>query len=395
MDLKKCAAIAVLGLALSACQGQNPFKRDSNPVRKYPKVADSIEKGEGAVPFGTKPPADDNSRWACHGPFSVRSNSPDGHTVFSFAEGSNLAYTIQILNRLGDEFEASIAGLPEGAEFKLLRTTSKNAAQYQLSWAPKAGTLGTNPVFRTSVVLSLKSKLVTQRCNTAATETMNIIVEKIKDRPTADVSGLPQTEIKFGKDFKFVVDVKDPQASAAKTPVLSVSFDPVDATVESEKLINGSEAVSCESTPKAFGNKWRFNCSFVSSNLQKNDEEKLLGSGKSAIAVFTVQAKSRSTERLSNVIKSRVKVLFEKVEVPPPAAPSPVTTIQENGVPVTPPAQQAPAAPAAPRELDAQPAQPAQPPQQIQQRPSPAIQPTRPRPRNTNISNTSSLGFAE
>src|SRR5262245_10154208 len=117
MDLIKFSLTVAAAVALSACQGQNPFKRESNPVRKYPRVAESIEKGQGAVPYGTKSDTGDTSAYACEGTFAISSNSSEGRTVFSFAEGASLAFTIQILNKLGDEFEASVDGLPEGAEF--------------------------------------------------------------------------------------------------------------------------------------------------------------------------------------------------------------------------------------------------------------------------------------
>jgi hypothetical protein len=344
MNSVKFAFAAVTALALTACSGQNPVKRESNPVREFPKVAESIQKGEGAVPFGTRPSTEDNSKYACHGPFAISSNSPEGK-AFSFAEGSNIAFTIQILNRLGDEFEASVSGLPEGADFRLLSKDGKNAATYQLSWTPKPGFLGTQPSFRTSSILRLKSKQVSERCKTDASETLNLFVEKTQDRPSVAVEGLPQTEIKFGSEVKFNIDVIDTQATAQKTPVLSLGFDAADAANENEKLINGSESVICDKNSKQQEDgQWRFNCKFLSAGLQKSDDEGLVNSGKSAVAVFTVQAKSRVSEKQSSVVKARVKVLFEKVQQQPvaqnqPAAPAPKVETKKT---VTPPAKPAP-----------------------------------------------------
>lgn len=328
MSFNKCALLLAAVLGLSACQGQNPFKRSSNPVKNYPKVASSIEKGDGAVPFGTPSPSEDNSRFACHSPFAISSNSPDGKTVFSFSEGSNLAYEIQIVNKLGDEFQASVANLPKDADFKLIRQLSKNSAAYQLSWSPKSAT-----AVRSTAVLTLSSKQMSERCKANATETLNLIVEKTKDRPNIEISDLPQTDIKFGKEVKFSIEVSDSQATAQKTPSVSISFDAVDATVESEQLINGKDAVDCDKNPKQRSGKWVFTCSFNSAALQKVDEEKLVGSGKTAVATFLAQAESRASGKQSNATKGRVKVQFEKVNAPAPAP-------QVNNAPAAPaPAQ--------------------------------------------------------
>ncbi len=316
MNLVKWSAVAFCTVALlTACQGQNPFKRESNPIRNYPKVQDSIHKHEAAHPYGYKQ-TPDNSQY-CSGPFSITSNSPDGHTIFSFLEDSATTYEIIIMNRLGDAFEVEATGLPQGADFKLLRAASTNTSVYQLSWTPKNIIPAGEATFRPNVVLNLKSAALTAQCQGAmGSENLNLLVEKVKDRPTLTVTGLPQTQIKVStSEVKFKVLVTDRLSTAQKVPILNgFGFDPAFKLNEDEiKVINGTAAADCNATPKYVNNKWEFSCKFLPSGLQANNEDGLRGSGKVGEAVFTVSAKSRVNDKSSNTFKASIKVLFEKV----------------------------------------------------------------------------------
>lgn len=308
--MKVVFAVLVLS-ALTACHGQDPFKRESNPIRNYPRVADSIEKREGAAPYGVKPKSPGGTPYDCTGSFVINSNSPDGRTVFYFVEDSASMFEISIVNRLGDSFEVQALGVPEGAEFKLLKNNSANTATYMLAWTPKNVITGSETTFRPNITLNLKSKALSERCQGAmATETLHLLVEKTGGKPTISVTGLPQTKIKFGREFSFKIDVNDPSATEQKPPQLNgFAFDPA---LKTEGSIDGTAAADCNATPKLTDGKWQFSCKFISAALQAGNEDGLRGSGKTAEAVFIASAKSRASDKSTAPLKLSVKVEFEK-----------------------------------------------------------------------------------
>lgn len=311
MKLMNCAAGVLSVALLTACQGQNLFKRESNPVRNYPRVADSINKRESAVAYGQKqnPPGNAND---CSGPFIVRSNSPTGST-FYFLEGSSADFEISIINRLGDNFEVTATNMPEGAEFKLLRQTSPNSAAYQLAWTPK--NIAEDSA-RAKVTLQLRSKALSDRCQGAmGTEDLHLMVEKLQGHPVASANVTQQTALKFGKDMSFTIDIVDPSAKVNQPPTLeAISFDPgfKNESTAQVPVIDGSKAADCAKSATNVDGKWQFKCKFLSSALQADNEDQLRGSGKTAQAVFTVTGKGANLKR-TNTLKISVQVLFERV----------------------------------------------------------------------------------
>lgn len=306
MNLMKATTAALLSaVILSACQGQNPFKRESNPVRNYPNVDRSIENKESTVPYGVNPKTAMGTPYDCTGSLTITSNSPDGQNVFYFVEDSAASFQVNVLNRLGDKFELTTSALPDGAEFKLLKQLSDNSAIYQLSWTPKAAG-------RATINLQMRSEALSARCKGAiGMERLHLLAEKTKGKPTVSVSGLQKT-IEYGQEDSFTVEVTDPQAKDLLPSLNPLVFDASIAKDSELPVIDGSKAADCTATPKLNDEgRYQFDCKFLSTALTEGEVASLRGSGKSALAVFSVSAQSRGLS--TNVLPVQVKVAFKKV----------------------------------------------------------------------------------
>lgn len=310
---KQFLAGAMTVFLLAACQGQNPFKRESNPVRNYPHVNDSITKREGVVPYGQKQevkPEPDNSQYICSGPFEV-----SGEKVLRFMENAATSYEISIRNRLGDAFEVEVGSLSKDITFRRLpKNLPANEAVYQVAWTPKipAG----ESILEKTLTLNFKSNILSQRCQGAiAVENIVLLAVKSKDRPVVSIKGLPQTAATFGQDLPFTVEVTDKAADPASPPILNGAVFSSQALSGEREVLDGSGAVAnCDVSP-AYDDKtqrFRFSCNFTSSLLEKGADKAIIGSGKTADVVFFMTATSRRNGLDSNMARATIKMTFPR-----------------------------------------------------------------------------------
>lgn len=312
--------------ALSACQGQNPLKRESNPVRNYPRVEESIRTRKGLQPY-TQPvkapsPPPDNSQTICSQPFAVSINGVAGTRLLKFPEDSLTRFEITLINRLGDEFEAKAAeGFPDSNVFRLLKKdkNSANVATYQISWNPKKLSSGQfTQIFNGRIEIT--SAALSATCHGVANIYLDLLVEKSGQRPTLSVSGLPQTAVIFGQESAFNIDVED-SVSSGDAPTLNALEFKAQAASAERHTISGVPAIDCISVPALVPNtkKWRFTCKFLSSALAEKDVKGLLNSNKTATAVAFISAKSQANQVSSNPHQINIKVKFEKAAAEPAA----------------------------------------------------------------------------
>lgn len=316
-------AAAVL---LTACQGQNPFKRESNPVRDYPKVSESIRTKKGLVPYDhTQPPPappPDNSQAICTAPFAVSINGTPGTRLLKFTEDSVTRYEITLINRLGDEFQAKFKaeGVDSGI-FRLLKKDSQNKATYQITWNPKRLSSGQfTRVINSGIELS--SAALTAHCRGYAYVYLDLLVEKSGQRPSINVSGLPQTPVVFGPqgNLDFAIEVED-RVGGDVPPVLNdIEFKR--QAISGGSVIDGVKAVDCQKIPQAISgsNKWKFNCKFISAALENVGA--LINTNKTTRAVFFVSAQSGHNQVSSPSHQVNISVKFEKVIEAGPSDPS-------------------------------------------------------------------------
>jgi hypothetical protein len=301
----KFLALSLTAAMLTACQGQNPFKRESNPVRNYPRVARSIETKESTVPYGSKVDTNGGTPLDCSSPFIVSSNSPDLNNVFYFSDDSATSFEVSVQNRFGDKFLIEALDLPDGAEFKPLRHDSDSAMTFQLAWTPKNQS-SARPV----ITLKMQSEKMLARCKSPDIERLQLFVEKAKGKPTVSVTGVPKA-IEFGQEFSFKIVVNDALAKGEK-PVLNALVFETAQKPSDMVVIDGSKAADCNPEAKLNDDgRYQFSCKFLSSALQETDSEGLRNSGKTAEASFSVSARSRSVA--TNLYRVSMKVLFKKV----------------------------------------------------------------------------------
>lgn len=301
----KFLSLSVATVLLTACQGQNPFRRESNPVRNYPRIAHSIETKESTVPYGTKVSGNGGTPLDCTSPFIISSNSPDVNNVFYFTNDSATAFEVSVQNRFGDKFTVEAMDLPDGAEFKPLRQDSDSAMTFQLAWTPKNQS-SARPV----ITLKMQSEKMLARCKSPDIERLQLFVEKAKGKPTLSVTGIPKS-IEFGQEFSFKVVVNDTLAKGEK-PVLNALVFEAPQQAGDMTVIDGSKSADC--SPEAKLNedgRFQFSCKFLSGALQETDNEGLRNSGKTVEASFSVSARSRSIS--TNLYRVSLKVLFKKV----------------------------------------------------------------------------------
>lgn len=323
MKLLNYTITAVLSATvLSACAGQNPFKRESNPVRNYPRVSQSIKTKTGLVPFNHDPkpptPPPDNSQGICTAPFSISINGTPGTRLLKFPEDSSTTFEITISNRLQDEFEAKAAeGFPGTNVFRLLRKTSANTAVYQLAWNP--GRLAQGQFTQTyNARIELSSQALSDRCQGGiANIYLDLLVEKSGTRPTVSVNNLvPQTPVVFGpnQEATFTVEVDDPSSTAGSPPSLNELEFRREAISGERTVINAVPATDCQQTPVAIPNtkKWKFACKFISSSLAEADVKPLQNRNVTATAVLFVSAKGANSVA-SSPRQVNIKVKFERV----------------------------------------------------------------------------------
>ncbi len=313
-------------LVLAACQGQNPFKRQSNPVRNYPNVNKSIEEKKNLVPYGTKfdPVEDaDNSQKVCSFPFSVFVEGGEGDRLMSFTAGAESVYEIKIRNNMArnTDFTVTANPLPAGAKFAL-KAKDQAVAVYQLTWKPESPANG-----RYVLVLKFDSDDLKKTCDNAiATERLNLIVENNKEKPTVEAIGVPQVPVVYNKanDVYFTVVVHDRAGSptAPLAPKLLPAEFRRSAQNAERDVYDGSKLVTCVwNTPMHLGdNKWQFQCRFHISNMDPSSE--LINSGRKITAVFFLTAISDSNKQYSDPIPVHIMVEFK------PAAPASVEGVE-------------------------------------------------------------------
>ncbi|MGE4132616.1 MAG: hypothetical protein AB7F86_13315 [Bdellovibrionales bacterium] len=332
--------IAVGVALLTACQGQNFFKRQSNPTRKYPKVSESIVDKKGVVPYGqpeVKKPDPDNSQYYCRQPFGIQIENTEGGQVLTFAEGRQSQYRVSITNYLGDDFQVQVKA-PTGVD---ITQTKKDGAKqvHQITWTPQRLSAG-RFFLRESLSLSMTSASFAKLCpGKIARERITLLVEQNQDRPIVALVNLPQTSISSKtSEVPFVIEVNDRLGNPNLAPASPIFTFSRQAETGERKVLDAHTAVRCDAdpTPMANSTKWTFKCQFLPGML--NVPADIKDSGKTVSAVFYTKVISKVNNQESVPELGVIQVQFEKPE--PPAAPAaPAAPAPEAApAPPTPPA---------------------------------------------------------
>ncbi len=311
------SAILATGL-LTACQGQNPFKRESNPVKNYPHTLQSGNQPYTPGQKAKKPGGASTSNGApvspakppCFEPIAVVAEPYQGNDLLKFVEEVEGSYDLNVtLN--GKQTNPLETQKPADSQFILI-ARADNVYTYRLIWKPAKGS---GAVAAEPLIIGFEGAVPQGSCPQSKNRvSFNVVVSKTNDTPSVSFSQM-KGKIKFGEKFEFKVIVDDPAATQNKTPVIKVLF----SEPRGSAVLNAAAAVinpNCDESKVLSPAKFEFICKF-DSNLIKG-VEKLLSTGKEAIASFLVEATSTKSGLNSAPTPQKIKVLFEKIETNKP-----------------------------------------------------------------------------
>lgn len=313
-NIKLFSSLFIASVLLTACQGQNPFKRQSDPTKKYPHTMESSNRPyvPGQKPAGTPKGAGTDGgkpvavEIPCFDPVKIEVEPDHGNLLLKFAEETESSYNLKITLKGPNALTGKIiANNPEDSEL-ILTARQDNVYVYKFTWKPAKGASASKA---TEMSVGLDGEPAKGACANAKNRlAMSLVVSKTNDTPSVSFSGIKE-KIKFGESFDFNVIVDDPTASKGKTPVIkSIKF----SEAKGSAVLDGTAAVtSCDENKVLSPTKYEFVCRF-DSNLIKG-VEKLLSTGKQGVTSFTVTAASKDGV-LSAPTPQKIKVVFEKIE---------------------------------------------------------------------------------
>ncbi len=281
--------ILSLALSLTACQGQNPFKRESNPLKNYPHASENANRpyvpgkkaarpeGVGADGGSGKP-----AQPPCFEPLKVDVSPDYGDAGLKFVEEVTTTYDLKLTVN-GYPIEKLVIKKPESASVVFVSQADNNYT-WQLKWtAPK----DSSKIKFDPVVVEFEDELPKGACAKAVKQ-VSFKVAVSKTQEVARLSFVDFKEkIKFGDKFDFKVIVED---ASGRKPELTLESSAVTKCLE-DKVIEGK--------------KFQFACSF-DSNLLRNID-KLVNSGRSSD--FTISFKTQQNVKASQ----KIRVFFEKI----------------------------------------------------------------------------------
>jgi len=298
--------VGLSALYLMGCQGQNPFRRQSDPTSQYTVKENSRPYRTNESKEPATPPPDTRER-VCPESFRISVEGSHGSRTLYFVEGESKTYNINVRNLLGDKFSLSTPKIPQGASFAAIDAA---AGKFRFTWTP--GRVGNMSHRQESLVLQFTSPAYQTACpvNSAAVEQLDVVVQMSNDEPSLEITGLTKNVLPFGEDIEFQVRIKDPNGSANYVPNLINGFMRADARNSERVILNARSAIDCESIGVWQNNEYLVKCKFISKLLP--NLETLLNSGNTATARFFMQASSSRTRLSSPEVQSDIQVKFPK-----------------------------------------------------------------------------------
>lgn len=178
---------AAFALVIMGCQGQDPTKRQSDPVADYP----NLYKKENTQPYGDGThkeippgPVPDNSQEYCAQPMQVKVEKAMGNTLLVFTEGVQATYNISVRSMLPGKFAVRAKGFDQGPQLKLIKTVG-NTATYTLSWTP---VILKNDDYTFKAVTLQYANDLGEKCGTGTSVVLNLFINKSKDAAAQDTA---------------------------------------------------------------------------------------------------------------------------------------------------------------------------------------------------------------
>jgi hypothetical protein len=305
---KSGALLATLFLCagLIGCQGDNTFKRESNPVKDYTSV---LNDAQPYVPgqVNKTPPAPDNSQLACYEPFKVSVERDQGNKLLFFTEEIQGRYVINVRSLIDQNlpWDIKAVDLPAGSSFRRV-SKSGNTASFEFVWTPAKGR--TTDVDLKVLTLRYIS-IAESKCQSGPiTQSLNLVVKKNDGEPAVSFAGLPDQAIRLGDTFSFQIKITDPAGTAEAAPDLKEIAFNAGATSGERAVLNAKAAVSCGETGRFDKSSWLFDCRFDSAKLNSKQVEAAAKQQGVVEAMFTATAYSKRSHRTSAATPAYVRL---------------------------------------------------------------------------------------
>lgn len=292
-------ALFATAFLLTACQGQNAFKRESNPTKNYQSV---LDQSRAYSPEQQRAKQEQDARLQqlpCGVPFLLTVDQGDKGETAVFTEGVQKTVTIKIDRIAGQlaadrPWDVKAVDAPAGATFEQEKATA-DSRSYKLSWtAPKASNDITN-----KLVLRFKWD-IEARCSATTPITKTVALVVVKGENDAVLAFREIKDIKFHDVLPFQLVL---QGATDKLGKLSF-VDKGGISTADAKITECGE-------PKAEGKKITYDCTFNSGALKDAEIKDLIG--KDSVQEITLNARIEGKKPVE--ASAKVRVAFEKVEV--------------------------------------------------------------------------------
>lgn len=300
----------ILSATTIGCQGHDPMKRESNPLKGY-SVAQGPTVRYNPNQKQTPTVDPDNNQYVCFEPLKVSVKGDRGERLLEFTEDQDSTYEVTVVSLLDDgNFDVKAQG-PSGIQ--LIRLTKKdNVAVYKLGWRP-GKVKSSKGVDNFTLSLNYLSPLANKRCGSDIRVGLNLQVVKTQGVPTITFEGLPQTAINIGDQFDFSIIVDDPASLPQVAPDLQKISFPSSLANGERNVMSAVPAISCDNLGKHLeGTKFKFHCKFDSKKLDINAVKDL---GTSVDTRFVASGISKRGGKSTGPVTGSITLNLPKKEV--------------------------------------------------------------------------------
>jgi hypothetical protein len=277
-------------LVLSACNGQNPLKRNSDPTKDYPELNQAVPVSQvpEPKPTPTPTPVPEVEQNPCPKIFDIGFEEARGR-LMKFQPGQQGQIVLVARSYRQGAFNLELTDAPKGMSLTLAKNegAAPNSLSYwTVQWTPEQEIVGVNGLWETVIgVKYTNNNVKNARCGNHASEDFNVQVSEDPNavtNPVVSITELPQGKITFGDHFNFKITVSN--ADSKQAPDLSFGFN--SDAFSTSTTIRGDAAAGCSSA-KLVNSQWVFSCDFASDKIADSETIKnLINKNKEVTARF-------------------------------------------------------------------------------------------------------------
>ncbi|MCB0365754.1 MAG: hypothetical protein H6624_01970 [Bdellovibrionaceae bacterium] len=235
----------LLTMGLVACNGHDPSRRNSDPLKEYPDLKTYIPPAE--VPAQVTPQEQPRTQVFKSQLFDVRLDQESTTSmVLHFVAGERTRHVIKVRTFV-DGVKASLKteGLPNGAHFT---EAPDQPGTWILEWAPPFDLVGPRMStwegqFQIEYVIAAGTPAPQAELFKGEEKKMNVavLVARSSRQPILTVN-LPKGPFPETQPVLFTVDVMDPVGGTKQAPDVFITWEPENQTAE-KKLFPGHQGV--------------------------------------------------------------------------------------------------------------------------------------------------------